>query len=154
MAVYNDQYSNMDDYKADLSWEYRKGGANDPDTYEEDEDEDYTPLVGIWGSDYDGHEDKIYPCPVCPECKAPLGKHKKTGKYHCYECGREVILDENMLNWYKDREGEKVETGDCINLFGCGEKGCMEIHYRKSPVTKEWRTAWGVCKKCGAKFIV
>lgn len=34
MAVFNDGHDNQEDYKADLAWEYRKGGPNDPETYE------------------------------------------------------------------------------------------------------------------------
>ena len=34
MAVFNDGHDNQEDYKADLSWEYRTGGPNDPETYE------------------------------------------------------------------------------------------------------------------------
>ena len=33
MAVYNDGYDNYDEYKADLAWEYRKGGPNDDSDY-------------------------------------------------------------------------------------------------------------------------
>lgn len=36
MAVYNDSYDNYDEYKADLAWEYRKGGPNDDSYYGED----------------------------------------------------------------------------------------------------------------------
>ena len=38
MAVYNDSYDNDADYKADLAWEYRKGGPNDPEIYEDEDD--------------------------------------------------------------------------------------------------------------------
>ena len=34
MAVYNDHYDNEDEYRADLAWEYRKGGSNDPELYD------------------------------------------------------------------------------------------------------------------------
>lgn len=39
MAVFNDGHDNQEDYKADLAWEYRKGGPNDPETYEPVEDD-------------------------------------------------------------------------------------------------------------------
>lgn len=110
--------------------------------------------VAVWGKDYDLHDDQCYKRPVCPDCKAPFGR-STDGKYYCYECGEEVtISDKDMLEWLKEYEERKVEMHDCTNIFGCGGKGCMEVHYRKSPITKEWRTAWGVCTKCGAKFIV
>lgn len=45
MAVYNDGYDNEEERRADLAWEYRKGGPNDPNLYpkeepEEDEEEE------------------------------------------------------------------------------------------------------------------
>ena len=40
MAVYNDSYDNEVERRADLAWEYRKGGPNDPNLYEEEEPEE------------------------------------------------------------------------------------------------------------------
>lgn len=40
MAVYNDGYDNEEERKADLAWEYRKGGPNDPNLYAEEEPEE------------------------------------------------------------------------------------------------------------------
>lgn len=40
MAVFNDGHDNQEDYKADLAWEYRKGGPNDPNLYAEEEPEE------------------------------------------------------------------------------------------------------------------
>lgn len=40
MAVYNDDYDNEEERRADLAWEYRKGGPNDPNLYAEEEPEE------------------------------------------------------------------------------------------------------------------
>ena len=109
-------------------------------------------MRAIWGEDYDYIMDKCYPTPVCPECEEPIGK-KKDGLYHCFSCGKVVeIADEDIKEWFAEREGEKIEMKDCV--LGCGGKKCVETHYVKNPVSKEWQTAWGVCTRCGRRFIV
>lgn len=109
-------------------------------------------LVAVWGSDYDAHEDECYDRPVCPECKEPFSLET----LRCFSCGRAISVDDPaMVKWIDDRKGSKVEMEDCWNEpLGCGGKACVETHYLKNPVTLEWRVAWGVCNKCGRRFIV
>jgi len=122
-------------------------------------------MKAVWGSDYDYIMDKCYPSPVCPECEEPIGK-KKDGLYHCFSCGKVVeVVDADMKEWFAEREGEKVEMEDCFPSevkkkngetvkMGCGGKKCVETHYIKNPVSKEWQTAYGTCTRCGMRFIV
>lgn len=81
MAVFNDGHDNQEDYKADLAWEYRKGGPNDPNLYaeeepeedaEEEEEEDRVPTV----------EERVDPNDIFYLCD-----RKKCGENHnCYLC--------------------------------------------------------------------
>ena len=119
----------------------------------------------IWGTDYDMHEDKCYKCPACPECREPVFLYEDN-KYHCVSCGKVVeVKDPKMLKWFEEREGTKIEMEDCFSeevelkngqkiKMGCGGKKCVEVHYRKNPVTLEWETMGGHCTKCDMKFIV
>lgn len=120
-------------------------------------------MKAIWGSDYDMHTDKCYECPCCPKCKEPIFLHGD--KYYCVSCGKEVEPTEEMFIWLSERAEEKTEMEDCfpkeIELkdgtkikMGCGEKKCVEVHYRRNPVTLEWETMGGKCTKCGMSFIV
>lgn len=110
-------------------------------------------LKAKWGMDYDHTVDKCYDRPMCPECDAPVVKHK-SGEYRCVSCHRFVkIEDPEMLKWLTDREGEKVEMHDCFSPY-CDGKKCLETHLVRNNVTLEWQTAWGECKKCGMRFIV
>ena len=118
-------------------------------------------MNAIWYDDYDSRTDKLYKRPCCPECKAPIGKFLD-GKYRCYSCGEIItVADEKMKNWLKLREETKVEFLNCHVLklpdggqIGCGGKKCVETHYNKNPVTLEWQTTHGKCKKCGQTFMV
>ena len=116
-----------------------------------------------WLTDYDMHNDKCFDRPQCPECYAPILEHDE-GEFRCISCGEQFELDEKMIEWVRERQGSKVEMGDCpagefehkgkkIKL-GCGGKGCVETHYIKNDITLEWQVAWGECKKCGRRFIV
>ena len=111
----------------------------------------YKKLNAIWSIDYDMHKDKCYDRPSCPECRVPIGKIAGDGKYRCYSCHKICNVDQKMLDWFADREGEKIEMRDCFN---CGGIGTSEDHLVKNYITLEWQTAWGICKKCGARFIV
>ena len=115
-------------------------------------DRAYDRLVAVWGTDYDAHEDACYDRPVCPECKEPFS----LSDHRCFACGRVVYVDDpSMYKWLEEREGSKTEMEDCWpEPMGCGGKACVETHYIKSPVTLDWHVAWGVCKKCGRRFIV
>ena len=107
-----------------------------------------------WGIDYDMHEDKCYKCPACPECGEPVYLYDDNN-YHCVSCGIIVEIDEEMKGWFAKRSETKIEMGDCFpDGMGCGGKNCVEIHYRRNPVTLEWQTAFGHCTKCDMKFIV
>lgn len=111
-------------------------------------------MFAVWGEDYDFIMDDTFKCPVCPECEEPIGK-MGDGKYHCFSCGKEVeIADEDIKGWFAEREGEKVEMEDCNGRKGCGGKNCVETHYVKNPISKEWQQAWGECIRCGMRFIV
>ena len=127
-------------------------------------------LEAVWGHDYDLHHDQIYKRPCCPKCLAPIIKNAD-GKYACVSCGKVCSVDDKMLEWLKEREDIKVEYVDCHEvkkrkgtmawlksvdsvIMGCGGKKCMKVTYVKDPITLEWRTAMGVCEKCGARFIV
>lgn len=122
-------------------------------------------MKAVWGTDYDFIMDECYKCPVCPKCEEPIGK-MKDGKYHCFSCGEVVeVVESDMKEYFAEREGEKVEMEDCFPSevkmkngetvkMGCGGKKCMETHYIKNPVSKEWQTAWGECTRCGRRFIV
>lgn len=114
----------------------------------------------VWGLDYDHITDKCFNRPVCPECDAPVTMFQ-SGEYKCISCRQPVeVNDAEMLKWLKDREGEKVVMKDCTQIvvngcvFGCGGKRTVETHYVKNNVTLKWQTAWGQCRKCGARFIV
>lgn len=118
-------------------------------------------LIAVWGDDYDGHADKIYRRPVCPECKEPFGIHDPD--HRCFNCGRKItVTDPEMLKWLDERSESKVvmeddpvfTTKDGKVLGGCGGKKCVETHYRINPATKKWEVAWGQCTKCGMRFIV
>lgn len=88
---------------------------------------------------------------MCPKCDAPVVKFND-GEYKCVSCRKPVnVTDPDMIAWFAEREGTKVETEDCFN---CGGKGCVETHYVKSKVTLDWVTAFGECKNCGMRFIV
>ena len=104
-----------------------------------------------WGTEYDMHEDKCYECPQCQDCFAPIHRYED-GKFRCISCREEYELTPDMIEWYNERDGEKVEMQDCV--LGCGGKACVEQHYVKNPVTLEWQTAWGKCTKCDFRFIV
>ncbi len=105
----------------------------------------------IWTKNYDIHEDQMYDCPGCPDCEAPLDKYQE-GEYLCEACGNHVKVDNpEMIKWFTDREGSKVEWGDCIL---CGEKGTLKNLYAKNPVTLKWQVISARCTKCGAKMIV
>lgn len=110
----------------------------------------YKKLNAIWDVDYDMHEDKCYDRPSCPECRVPVGKIYDE-HYRCYSCHKIVNVDKKMLEWFAEREGEKIEMRDCIV---CEGEGTFEYHLIKNYITLEWRTAWGICKKCGCRFIV
>ena len=108
-------------------------------------------MKAIWGEDYDYILDETYPTPVCPECCEPIGK-MKDGLYHCFSCGKPVeIADEDIKEWFAEREGEKTTKEDC---FRCGGRDCVETHFVKNPVTKEWQRAGGKCTQCGMRYIV
>lgn len=118
-------------------------------------------MTAIWGIDYDFRSDKCYKVPSCPECEEPIARYED-GQYHCLNCGEIVELSDDMLSWFKVREETKIEIQDCpkmttksgVHLSGCGGKNCMEIHYRRNPVTLKWEQAFGFCKECGTRFIV
>lgn len=119
-------------------------------------------MNAIWGLDYDLHMDKCYKRPCCPECEAPIFKDEK-GAYRCVNCQHVIkIIDDDMMTWLKVREETKVELEDCPkittkdgkHLSGCGGKKCMEVHYRRNPITLEWQQAYGQCRKCETRFIV
>lgn len=120
-------------------------------------------MKAVWGEDYDWRKDRIYACPVCPKCGEAVGKIG--GAYRCFACGTKVELDEKMLAWFGEREETKTEMWDCLPdkevdidgkkiRMGCGGKGCVEVHMMRNPVTLEWQTMGGECKKCGWRFIV
>ena len=123
-------------------------------------------LKAIWGMDYDMREDKCYKRPVCPICEEPFGKIYDDNEYHCFSCGRIIEVDDpDMKKWIEDREEKKTEIEDCfpetvdlkngeVMKMGCGGKKCMEVHYRRNPVTLEWEQMGGRCTKCGMRFIV
>ena len=102
-----------------------------------------------WVLEYDHINDKCYRMPGCDECGAPVGLDED-GQYRCFSCGQAVESDDDMKKWFEVRDGEKVEMTKCLV---CGEEQC-ETHYFKNNVTLEWQTAFGECRKCGAKFIV
>ena len=109
-------------------------------------------MKAIWAVDYDFREDKCYDRPSCPECKAPIGLDED-GKYHCFSCGEIVEVDDpKMIEWFAIRDESKTENEDCF--LGCSGKGTMEVHYMRNPITLEWQTMGGECKKCGMRFIV
>ncbi len=117
----------------------------------------------VWAIDYLMHNDKCFDRPSCPDCKEPIFKNED-GKYHCICCSKVVTPDEKQLEWLKLREERKVEIQDCPEhefefkgekiKMGCGGKDCVEVHFRRNPITLEWQTAWGVCNNCGKRFIV
>lgn len=115
-------------------------------------------MRATWILEYDFRTDKCYKRPGCPECEEPIGKDDD-GKYRCYSCGAEISPDKHMLKWFKKREETKTEIEDCIKckkepVMGCGGKKCVEVHYRRNPVTLQWEVASGKCKQCGRMFIV
>ena len=114
-----------------------------------------------WGIDYDAHTDKIYNCPVCPECEEPIFKYND-GKYRCVNCKAEAeITDAAMLEYFREREQGRVEIKDHKKIIfedgeemGCDGKNCYEIHYRINPATHEREVTGGKCRQCGLTFIV
>lgn len=105
-----------------------------------------------WITEYDMHMDKCYKCPGCDECYAPIFENED-GQYQCVSCGELFEVSEpKMIKYFEDRKGTKVEMEDCF--LGCGEKKCVEVHYRKNPVTLKWQCMGGVCTKCKMRFIV
>ena len=109
-------------------------------------------MKATWGADYDYRTDKMFKRPCCPACYVPIEK-EEDGKYRCFSCNEVVeVTDPEMVKWFADREGEKVEMRDCI--FGCGGKGTVEAHLYKNDVTLEWKFSWSVCSKCGARIMV
>lgn len=119
-------------------------------------------MEAIWGTDYDMHTDKCYKRPSCPKCEEPIGKYED-GKYRCYSCGEVVdVTDKKMQEWLRVMEETKEEYGDCPRIkskgkllkMGCGGKNCVKKTYVHNPVTLDWQVAWGVCTKCGMRFIV
>lgn len=134
--------------KHDLVIDYRNARRLNRLTCVEDAPTEH--VAAVWGTDYDGHEDKIYRRPVCGKCKEPFGKDEQ-GVERCYACGRIVdVTDPEMINWLKVRRETKTETMDC---WQCGGKGTMEINMRRNPVTLEWQGAHGHCNKCGMQWI-
>jgi len=111
------------------------------------------PMNAAWVTDYDMAEDKCYKAPGCPTCREPIALYED-GKYRCLSCGKVVKPSEEMLKWFADREGRKTEIQDCPKIIGCGGKKCVEVVYRKNPITLKWEAAGGMCKRCGMKFIV
>lgn len=119
-------------------------------------------MKAIWVTDYDLTNDKCYKVPGCPECDEPIGLYED-GKYYCYNCRKEVTVhDPEMVEWFRVRNETKVELQDCEVLedkngniiCGCGGKNCMEVYYRRNPITLKWQQAFGQCKRCGKRFIV
>lgn len=109
-------------------------------------------MNAIWVMEYDMHTDKCYNTLGCPKCKEPIGRCED-GRFRCFSCGKVVyVKDKTMLDWYNKRSETKTEYEDCF--LGCGGKKCVEVVYRRNPVTMEWQTAGGKCKKCGMRFIV
>ena len=117
-----------------------------------------------WVTDYDMHEDKCYKRPGCPKCNEPIFRFEDN-QFHCASCGDVFEPDAEMLEWYEKREEMKMEiedhpereiemkNGEKIKM-GCGGKECLEVYYRRNPITLEWITAYGHCNKCGMRFIV
>lgn len=107
-----------------------------------------------WGLDYDSQTDKCYSMPACTICMekecmdVPLA-YQYDNIATCINCGTAHHVNKEMIKWFKDRDGEKVETDYC---FGCG-KNNLKMHYRKNPVSLEWVGAYGECE-CGCKVIV
>lgn len=117
-------------------------------------------LQAVWGHDYDLHTDQIYKCPCCPKCME--GIYKDGDNYKCPACGKIVTVDDDkMKKWFEDRAGTKVEYAECYQLklrdrviSGCGGQDCMKITYVKNKADLHWEVAFGVCEKCGTRFIV
>lgn len=115
----------------------------------------------IWGQDYDYRQDKIYMCPVCPDCKEAIHKCEDR-KYHCFDCGEVVEVDDpEMIKWLREREEVRTEFRDCPRfvlddgtVIGCGGKRTVETHLMRNPVTLEWQVMGVQCTKCGSRFIV
>lgn len=105
----------------------------------------------VWVIDYDFQEDKCYKHPGCRSCDAPVFKYEDN-KYHCVSCGEEFELSDDMIKWFEERKGSKIEMEDCT--FGCKGKKCVEVHYHKNPVTLKWQCSGGHCTKCGMRFMV
>ena len=101
-----------------------------------------------WCLDYDMHTDKLYLCPSCPDCEAPVFPTDDGCK--CVLCGQLVGIDPEMQKWFDERAGEKVEVTEC---FSCRQNK-FERHLFKNPVTLEWLTGWGECENCGMRLIV
>jgi len=106
-------------------------------------------VKAVWDIEYDSRQDKIYDCPSCPECRAPVMQFEDG--YRCICCGKELEIDAKMKEWFQERNGYKTEMKNC---FKCGGVACLETHYRKSPVTLKWEAMRGKCSKCGMEFIV
>lgn len=102
------------------------------------------------GADFSIYHDRIYPHPVCPKCEEIIVKGKD-GTYGCVNCGEKAELDEDMIEWFNERNGLRVEMETC---FSCGAKKAMETHYRIDKCTLEWRVTGGKCTKCGCRVIV
>lgn len=116
-----------------------------------------------WISEYDMHTDSAYKCPGCRKCYAPVFK-MDDDKYHCCSCGEEAELDDDMREYFGEREETKTEIQNCDKIewddknghhsIGCGGKDCVEVHYKKNPVTLKWQAMGGKCSKCGTRFII
>lgn len=117
-------------------------------------------LQAVWGHDYDLHTDMIYKCPCCPKCMEPIVEDD--GKYICVSCRKEIIVDDDKMKlWFEERAGTKTEYVDCCQIklrdgviCGCGGKQCMKITYVKDKADLHWVVAFGICEKCGARFLV
>ena len=114
-------------------------------------------MKAIWDVDYDmwaEDSDGAFMRPMCPNCHEPIGKIGEDGdeNYRCYNCYEVVEVDDKeMLKWFDDRAGTKTDMTFCL---ACGGEDCVESHYYKDPRTLKWKMAGGVCKNCGARFIV
>lgn len=104
-----------------------------------------------WMTDVDFGDD-VFRAPGCPICEIPIYREdgaKDVGK--CYRCGKEYTLSSDMVEWFEERSGIKVETEICI---GCGEVA-MDVYYHKDILDPtKWKCGHALCKKCGMRLIV